>query len=46
VNVCLKWSNVNWNSSTERLSGCAEIAAVVTSVTLFDLHLGCFNLHA
>jgi hypothetical protein len=46
VDVCLNWSNINWNSSTKRLSGCADIAAVVTSITIFDLKLGCFDLHA
>jgi hypothetical protein len=50
LDVCLKWSNVNWNSSTKRLSGCAEIALVEDrtrpEISVFELHLGCFDLHA
>jgi hypothetical protein len=45
VSICLNWSNVNWNSSTEQLSGCADIAAEVAGITIFDLRLGCFDLH-
>ncbi|ELR23305.1 uncharacterized protein ACA1_068890 [Acanthamoeba castellanii str. Neff] len=45
VSICLNWSNVVWNSATEDLSGCADIAAEVAGITIFDLPLGCFKLH-
>jgi len=44
MSFCLLWKDVSYDKPTRRLSGCAELAVEVSSIPMFSLPFGCFDI--